>query len=103
MAKNAMKLNERDNVAMAMEDLAKGTIAEVVSHDGGIARVALLEDIPFGFKLATRDIRKGAEILKYGEVIGVASQDIKSGALVHVHNVDGVRARGDMAHDEGTR
>lgn len=96
MSKDAMKLDNRDNVAMAMEDLKKGKAVEVISYDGTAETIVLLEDIPFGFKLATREIAKGAEILKYGEIIGAASQDIETGALVHVHNVDGVRARGDL-------
>jgi altronate dehydratase small subunit len=96
MTQNAMKLNGRDNVAMALDLLAAGTEALVLCEDGTRAGVALTEEIPFGFKLATRDITAGEPILKYGEVIGVASRDIKAGSVVHVHNVDGTRARGDL-------
>jgi len=96
MTQNAMKLNGRDNVAMALDQLAKGTEAQVTCDDGSKTGVALVEDIPFGFKLATRDIQAGEPILKYGEVIGVASRDIRAGSVVHVHNVDGTRARGDL-------
>ncbi|MBR2337211.1 MAG: altronate dehydratase [Clostridia bacterium] len=44
-------------------------------------------NIPAGHKLALRDISRGEKIIKYGEVIGVAKEDIKSGEWVHVNNV----------------
>ena len=50
-----------------------------------------LEDITIYHKLATRDIRKGEPVVKYGEHIGIASCDIKAGEHVHVHNVEGHR------------
>jgi len=36
------------------------------------------------------DISKGDKILKYGEVIGLATQPIGKGYYVHVHNVESV-------------
>jgi altronate dehydratase small subunit len=38
-------------------------------------------------------------VLKYGESIGVASSDIQMGQLVHVHNLEGARGRGDLAEE----
>jgi altronate dehydratase small subunit len=35
--------------------------------------------------------------MKYGEIIGKATTDIKPGQHVHVHNVAGTRGRGDVA------
>lgn len=43
--------------------------------------------VPFGHKVALRDIRVGEPVIKYGLVIGHASVDIARGAHVHVHNV----------------
>src|SRR5262252_4515153 len=43
--------------------------------------------VGLGHKLALRDIKKGEAILKYGQIIGFASQDIPAGSHVHVHNV----------------
>ena len=43
-----------------------------------------------------KDIKKGTPIIKYGETIGLATEDIKEGDHVHVHNVEGLRGRGDM-------
>ncbi len=38
----------------------------------------------------------GETIRKYGETIGRASAPIMRGALVHIHNLEGTRARGDL-------
>ena len=43
-----------------------------------------LED---GHKYALRDIKSGEDIIKYGNPIGHATEDIKKGDHVHTHNV----------------
>ncbi len=40
-----------------------------------------------GHKYARRDIKKDEHIIKYGQSIGHATQDIPKGAHVHIHNV----------------
>jgi altronate hydrolase len=40
-----------------------------------------------GHKYATRLIRNGENVIKYGSVIGYATQDIAEGAHVHIHNM----------------
>jgi altronate hydrolase len=45
------------------------------------------ETIGSGHKMATVAIAAGQPVLKYGQVIGVATQDIAAGALVHLHNL----------------
>jgi altronate dehydratase small subunit len=42
-----------------------------------------------------KDIMKGTPIIKYGETIGSATENISKGDHVHVHNVEGLRGRGD--------
>lgn len=89
-------LSEADNVATAIEDIDAGT--EVPVRLGKeVKKINALERIPFGFKMAVADISKGARVVKYGESIGIASSDIKKGQLVHVHNLEGARGRGDLA------
>ncbi len=44
-------------------------------------------EIPAGHKYALKDIKKGETIIKYGQIIGRASTDIKEGEWVHTHNV----------------
>ncbi|MCI8513610.1 MAG: UxaA family hydrolase [Lachnospiraceae bacterium] len=57
-----------------------------------------LNDIPIYHKMAVADIRAGMPVYKYGEVMGVASQDIRAGEWAHIHNIDSTRGRGDKAH-----
>ena len=40
-----------------------------------------------GQKYAMRDIKKGEDIIKYGQPIGHATEDIERGAHVHTHNL----------------
>jgi altronate dehydratase small subunit len=79
-------INEKDNVATALETLSAG--AEVsVEVQGHIEKITLLSDIPVGHKLALRDIEKGEAVIKYGEHIGQSTSRISRGEYVHVHNV----------------
>ncbi len=87
---DAIAFTKKDNVATAIKDLSKGQIAIVTLGEEKI-HVELLEDVPFGHKFALTDIPKGTQVVKYGEPIGVASEDIKKGQYVHVHNVVGQR------------
>lgn len=95
MARNAVRLSPKDNVASALVALNKGDTAEVAYHDDPVVKVQILEEVPYGFKLAVVDIKKGEAILKYGMVMGIASMDIKAGQMVHIQNVEGARGRGD--------
>ena len=88
--RNAMIIDAKDNVAVAIEPIAKGDAAVYVCEGKGVSLPAL-EDISIYHKLATRDIAKGEPVVKYGEHIGIASSDIKAGEHVHVHNVEGHR------------
>lgn len=45
------------------------------------------DQIPAGHKYALTDVKKGEPIIKYGEIIGRATKDIKKGEWVHTHNV----------------
>lgn len=40
-----------------------------------------------GHKYAVRDIRKGEKVVKYGQPIGYATEDIPRGAHIHTHNL----------------
>ena len=92
----ALTLSDKDNVATSLEDVEPG--AEVAVRLGGeVTSIKALERIPFGFKVAVADIGKGAHVVKYGESIGLALSDIRRGDLVHIHNLEGGRGRGDLA------
>jgi altronate dehydratase small subunit len=94
-SRGALMLSERDNVATLLEDAASGT-GVLIRLGRKTSTVNARENIPFGFKIAVSDITKGANIIKYGETIGIASRDIKKGEMVHVHNLEGGRGRGDL-------
>jgi (2R)-sulfolactate sulfo-lyase subunit alpha len=49
--------------------------------------VRVRDAIPIGHKLALVDVAEGADVIKYGHVIGRAVAPILRGAHLHVHNV----------------
>jgi altronate dehydratase small subunit len=96
MRRHAIAIKSEDNVATAIRDLAAGEVALIGVEDETMTLPVRL-DIPFGHKLALRSIAAGEDILKYGTVIGRATRDILPGDHVHVHNVESLRGRGDLA------
>ncbi len=75
MEKTYIKINERDNVAITIHTIAKGTkvLDDVVSN----------EEIPQGHKIALSDISKDGEIIRYGVVLGYAMDSIKKGDWIN--------------------
>lgn len=63
---NTRKIHPKDNVAVCL--------------DGS-------DTIPAGHKFALVPIAKGEFVIKYGEIIGRATQDIQPGDWVHTHNL----------------
>lgn len=88
--RNAMIIDAKDNVAVAIEPIAKGETAVYVCG-GQEMSLTVQEDITIYHKLATRDIQAGEPVVKYGEHIGAATTFIPKGAHVHVHNVESVK------------
>lgn len=83
---NALLMNERDNVATCVADIAAGE--EVVFRRGDdFVTLKALEPIAYCHKIALRDISRGEDIIKYGESIGVTTADVKKGAWVAHHNL----------------
>ena len=94
MSVNALVLNSSDTVATAVESLDSGEKNNMAAENVEFS-VTLRESIPLGHKFALRDIKRGDQIIKYGEIIGMATMAIRKGDHVHVHNVEGLRGRGD--------
>jgi altronate dehydratase small subunit len=88
-------MHPTDNVATAVEEIHAGDEVRVPAGRDSLVLTAA-EAIPFGFKIALEDITKNAVIRKYGETIGTAGTAIPKGTLVHIHNLEGTRARGDL-------
>lgn len=93
----ALQLTAADSVATALQEIEQGCTFDVIISGDKVAELIASETIPYGFKVCTREMRKGQDVVKYGHVIGKASQDICVGQLVHVHNIEGNRGRGDLA------
>jgi altronate dehydratase len=79
-------IHPRDNVGTALDDMQAGDQTEGIE---------LREPVSFGFKVALRAIDSGEQIIKYGESIGVATCRIEPGEMVHVHNIQSLRAGGN--------
>ena len=94
MQEKAILIDKKDNVATALRQMGKGDSISVAIDDRSVS-VVLLQDIPFGHKFALIDIQQGDAIIKYGEVIGLATKPIRQGEHVHIHNVESQRGRGD--------
>jgi hypothetical protein len=85
-------ITSRDNVATALEPLSAGEAITVENRT-----IVVREAIANGHKVALERIAVGESILKYGNPIGLATQDIEVGAHVHTHNVASTRGRGDLS------
>jgi altronate dehydratase small subunit len=79
---DAIRLSDKDNVGVAIHDIAAGGAVELT----GI-RLTARDLVPLGHKIALRHIRTGEKILKFGVPVGSATVDIPAGAHVHMHNV----------------
>lgn len=80
--KSFIRINSLDNVAVALQPLAKGTVIEL---DDIV--VTLTEDIQQGHKFALKNLKNGESIIKYGNPIGHATADIPAGSWIHTHNL----------------
>lgn len=95
--KLALKVDDKDNVATIFANgIVNGTEVEIRDKKGDCEPVNVIGDVPYGHKIAVRDIQMGEPIMKYGERIGAASADIRKGEYVHIHNMVAMRGRGDL-------
>jgi altronate hydrolase len=78
MPRIALTVHPDDNVVTLLDF----NVDDRLTRDGLI----LIGPVPFGHKAARRAIAQGDPVIKYGVVIGVASQPIQGGEHVHVHN-----------------
>lgn len=71
-----IKINENDNVAVALEVLPANTTVHV-----GDVEVTTTAEIPAGHKFALADIAEGTPVVKYGFRIGNATAAVKKRRL----------------------
>ena len=82
----AIVINEKDNVATALEPIEADTTVSV-EYQGRAEQIKLPSAIPAGHKFALCEIGAGEYVVKYGEPIGQAVVRISPGEHVHVHNI----------------
>ena len=72
-----LSLNPRDNIIVAVDAIAPGI---------AVRSVKAATRIPRGHKMAAAPIAKGEPVLKFGQIIGFATEDIAPGQHVHTQN-----------------
>ena len=83
---DVIKIHPSDNVAVALRDINKDEELTINSAGKEIS-IKVIENIARGHKLALGRISAGEDVIKYGNVIAVATSDIPAGSWVHTHNV----------------
>lgn len=78
------QIQPQDNVATMIDDGVVGAVQLIGAVRG---EVVALEKIARGHKIAIRDIPANEAVVKFGVRIGHATQSIKRGAWVHLHNL----------------
>jgi altronate hydrolase len=91
----SIRLSPSDNVVVAVDEIEKGKLAA-----GGIAANAR---ITRGHKMAVTPIAAGQPILKFGQIIGFATEEIVPGDWVHEHNTSMGEFERDYAFAAGAR
>ncbi len=79
MAALCIKIHQKDNVAIAIRDIPKGT--EVLEG------VVTVEDIPQAHKIALKDIPAGGEVVRYGVTLGTMLTDMPCGGWINEKNL----------------
>jgi altronate hydrolase len=79
----AIRVHPQDNVAVVAADVPAGGAVRL--DDGASLRA--VEVIARGNKVALKPIPHGEAVIRYGEEIGRATEDITAGQHVHTHNM----------------
>ncbi len=84
---NGIFIDPKDCVVTLSGAVKPGDV--VVYNDGGVQKeVVATQEIGIYHKMAVKPVAKGGRVIKYGELIGIASADIEPGQHVHTHNVE---------------
>jgi altronate hydrolase len=83
-----VRLHPLDDVVIACQEVPLGTWLETEA-------VRVRQVIPAGHKIAVREIKPGAAVRRYNQIIGFATHPIAAGEAVHVHNL----GMGDFERD----
>ncbi len=84
----ALRLHPDDEIVIARTTLKEGTVLLLDDEDEAAMILVVRQTVPAGHKLAVRHIAPGAEVHRYGQIIGFATREIRPGDHVHTHNLD---------------
>lgn len=82
MKNKTLKINEADNVIVALQDLARETVLQV---DG--KNIMLQEDIPGKHKFFINDMQAGEAVIMYGVLVGKVQHSVLAGSRMTVDNL----------------
>jgi len=83
---NALLMDQRDNVVTCVAAVSKGS--QIIYQKGeGVCTLTAEDDIPYCHKAALEDLPQGAQVLKYGEMIGQTTVPIAKGHWVSHENI----------------
>jgi hypothetical protein len=90
----AVLINPDDDVASVLGDARKGDTLMIECYGGTPPLISIIaaESIPFGHKVAIRDMPSGTVVRKYSHPIGQLLMDTRSGQHVHTQNLRGLVA-----------
>ena len=77
-----LRIDARDNVLVVRNQISPGDEEEI---DG--VKVIFKQEVTFGQKISSKEIKKGENVIKFGRSIGSATEDILLGEHVHLHNL----------------
>ena len=83
---NSVIMNEMDTVVTVTSGVSAGSDVSYIIN-GMSLMVKANSDIPVNHKVSVKNVVKGNEVYKYGEIIGYATADINIGDHVHEQNL----------------
>lgn len=86
-----LTLHPQDNIAVALADIAAGEIDNATG-------LKALSSVKQGHKIAVEAINAGQNVIRYGQTIGQATEDIAAGEHVHIQNLGMGEHTQDYAH-----
>ena len=87
---DAIILNKNDNVATSLKKLNSNEKI-ILKIEDNFVHFTVKDSIKIFHKFSLKIIKKGDKIIKYGEVIGIATKEIKKGNHVHINNITSLR------------
>lgn len=88
----ALAHNRGDHVAVAVAEIAADEeIVVVYLDDDGEERLRAKAAVPYGHKVALRDLSANEPVIEYSTQVGVAIAGIDAGDYVHTHNIKTAR------------